>query len=413
MLLEEVRTLDDLKIINENRHTGTLVIRGTFQRANQENHNRRIYPRQLLENCIKRLDEKVKGRELVGELDHPAEPLVKLQNASHLITKLEWVGDDLIGEAEILPTPAGQIAKSLIHAGVKVGISSRGTGTLSESAGGAKTVNDDYNLITFDLVADPSTKGAFPSLAESRIIAENFVNKVIRPALSEKAFLVLLERKLNEGSMGLRRLNRKMSGEMKKNNTHEETPETFNKASYKSLSAEKRAEKNRGKIGLRAARNSIYGAFSKADQQQQLGTRKFRKLEKKGENPGRSIELSESKRILYPVILEGLEDRGEKNPPWKNMTRDEYKKEKSDVKRRLPTIRDFDKNPGKGALPSKKYKGSPDNAMRDPSKAIAPLSRKEINRSRGKPGRTGYVVKQNQKWFKNFVGDLAKKKKQN
>ena len=198
MLLKEVRVLTDLQVISESRETGVMCIRGTFQRAEEANHNQRIYPKAVLENCVKSLTEKLSGRELVGELDHPADGVVKLQNASHLITKLEWQGNDLIGEAEILPTPAGQIAKSLINAGVKIGISSRGMGTLSESARGAKIVNDDYKMITFDLVADPSTKGAYPSLAESRQHAIDFVENVIKPAISEKAFVARLKKKLNE-----------------------------------------------------------------------------------------------------------------------------------------------------------------------------------------------------------------------
>jgi len=198
MLLKEVRVLTDLQVISESRDTGVMCIRGTFQRAEEENHNKRVYPKAVLEGCVKSLQEKLSGRELVGELDHPADGVVKLQNASHLITKLEWKGNDLIGEAEILPTPAGQIAKSLINAGVKIGISSRGMGTLSESSEGSKIVNDDYKMITFDLVADPSTKGAYPSLAESKQHALDFVENVIKPAISEQAFVARLKKKLNE-----------------------------------------------------------------------------------------------------------------------------------------------------------------------------------------------------------------------
>jgi hypothetical protein len=198
MLLKEVRVLTDLQVISESRDTGVMCIRGTFQRAEEENHNKRVYPKAVLEGCVKSLHEKLSGRELVGELDHPADGVVKLQNASHLITKLEWKGNDLIGEAEILPTPAGQIAKSLINAGVKIGISSRGMGTLSESSEGSKIVNDDYKMITFDLVADPSTKGAYPSLAESKQHALDFVQNVIKPAISEQAFVARLKKKLNE-----------------------------------------------------------------------------------------------------------------------------------------------------------------------------------------------------------------------
>ena len=198
MLLKEVRVLTDLQVISESRDTGIMCIRGTFQRAEEENHNKRVYPKAVLESCVKSLQEKLNGRELVGELDHPADGVVKLQNASHLITKLEWKGNDLIGEAEILPTPAGQIAKSLINAGVKIGISSRGMGTLSEASEGSKIVNPDYKMITFDLVADPSTKGAYPSLAESRQHALDFVENVIKPAISEKAFVARLKKKLDE-----------------------------------------------------------------------------------------------------------------------------------------------------------------------------------------------------------------------
>jgi len=200
MLLKEVRVLTDLQVISESRDTGVMCIRGTFQRAEEANHNKRVYPKAVLEGCVKSLQEKLSGRELVGELDHPADGVVKLQNASHLITKLEWKGNDLIGEAEILPTPAGQIAKSLINAGVKIGISSRGMGTLSESSEGAKIVNADYKMITFDLVADPSTKGAYPSLAESRQHALDFVQNVIKPAISEQAFVARLKKKLDESA---------------------------------------------------------------------------------------------------------------------------------------------------------------------------------------------------------------------
>jgi hypothetical protein len=197
MLLKEVRVLTDLQVISESRDTGVMCIRGTFQRAEEENHNKRVYPKAVLESCVKSLQEKLNGRELVGELDHPADGVVKLQNASHLITKLEWKGNDLIGEAEILPTPAGQIAKSLINAGVKIGISSRGMGTLSEASEGSKIVNPDYKMITFDLVADPSTKGAYPSLAESKQHALDFVENVIKPAISERAFVARLKKQLN------------------------------------------------------------------------------------------------------------------------------------------------------------------------------------------------------------------------
>ena len=277
MLLKEVRVLTDLQVISESRETGVMCIRGTFQRAEEANHNQRIYPKAVLENCVKSLGEKLKGRELVGELDHPADGVVKLQNASHLITKLEWQGNDLIGEAEILPTPAGQIAKSLINAGVKIGISSRGMGTLSESVKGPKIVNDDYKMITFDLVADPSTKGAYPSLAESRQHAIDFVENVIKPAISEKAFVARLKKALNENkvteeqeTLGNETLTPRKRRALKRHHeeTHNVDDETLNamankheKKKVEEMCGPRHKKKNKlkeGKILLRRMVNELY-----------------------------------------------------------------------------------------------------------------------------------------------------------
>lgn len=176
-----------------------MKIRGVFQRADEANANNRIYPKAILENSIKSLTEKLESRSLLGELDHPTYTEVKLQNASHLITSLTLEGNDMIGEAEILPTQAGRVAQDLIRSGVKVGISSRGTGTLSESGNGVKTVNEDFNMVTFDLVADPSTRGAFPALSESVITeGKEAVKKAFQKVYGEKIFVNLLSNKINE-----------------------------------------------------------------------------------------------------------------------------------------------------------------------------------------------------------------------
>lgn len=195
MLLQECFILK-AQIISESSKHGTLKIRGVFQRCDEKNNNGRIYPKLILEREIERLKESFKERRLLGELDHPSYDNVKLSNASHLITNLYFKGSEVIGEAELLSTPAGLVAQSLIKDGVKVGISSRGMGTLSEGKDG-KVVNEDYKMITFDLVADPSTKGAFPGLTESSEIKNKVVetyNQVIR----EKTFISLLEHKLKK-----------------------------------------------------------------------------------------------------------------------------------------------------------------------------------------------------------------------
>ena len=202
MLLEDVFIIENLQVLNEGK-TGPMRVRGVFQRADEENNNKRIYPKALLEREIKKLDEAMRGRRLMGELDHPQHDSVKLSNVSHLITKLEAKGNEIIGEAEILDTPMGKVAKALIEGGVQVGISSRGMGTLSEGQDGKRYVNEDFRLITWDLVADPSTRGAFPSLAESRqsVLVEEIMNDVLPRVTKEKVFATLLTESLNEAKM--------------------------------------------------------------------------------------------------------------------------------------------------------------------------------------------------------------------
>ena len=203
MLLEDVFVIENLQVLNEGK-TGPMRVRGVFQRADEENNNKRIYPKALLEREIKKLDEAMRGRRLMGELDHPQHDSVKLSNVSHLITKLEAKGNEIIGEAEILDTPMGKVAKALIEGGVQVGISSRGMGTLSEGQDGKRYVNEDFRLITWDLVADPSTRGAFPSLAESRqsVLVEEIMNDVLPRVTKEKVFSTLLADRLDEKLRG-------------------------------------------------------------------------------------------------------------------------------------------------------------------------------------------------------------------
>jgi len=155
----------------------------------------------------------VADRRLLGELDHPSSDTVSLSNVSHLITNLQMEGDEVIGEAELLNTPAGMTAQALIKGGVQVGISSRGMGTLSEGDDDTKIVNEDFKLVTFDLVADPSTRGAYPALAES-VQTEmregaQCVKDCMEKIVSERIFVTALKNKLNEGSAGVKRLQRK------------------------------------------------------------------------------------------------------------------------------------------------------------------------------------------------------------
>jgi hypothetical protein len=199
MNLQDVFIIQNLTVLNEGK-TGPLKIRGIFQRADEANNNQRIYPQRVLEGQLRALNEAIKERRLVGELDHPTYDMVKLSNASHLITGLRLEGKEVIGEAEILPTPAGKVVEGLIRGGVKIGISSRGMGTLSEAKNGTKTVNEDFRLVTFDIVADPSTRGAYPTLSESKEHKKEkqIIESTIKTVVGERYFLKLLEMKIDD-----------------------------------------------------------------------------------------------------------------------------------------------------------------------------------------------------------------------
>ena len=195
-LLQDTFIIEQLQVINEGQAVGPMKIRGIFGRCNEKNNNGRIYPTAVLESQLEKVKPLIAERRLCGELDHPQNDTVKLANASHLVTKLEMKGNDLIGEAEILKTPAGLTAKALVEGGVKIGISSRGMGTLSEDHNGDKIVNEDFRLVTFDLVADPSTRGAYPALAEST--ESKFVRESQSKLKKESNFVTMLESKMRD-----------------------------------------------------------------------------------------------------------------------------------------------------------------------------------------------------------------------
>lgn len=201
MLLHDTIILDAIQILSESKSKGTMKIRGVFQRADEANKNKRRYTQGLLENQIEKLRPMFEGRQLLGEMDHPSYENVKLQNASHLITDLKMQGGIMMGEAEILNTPSGKVIQSLIRDGVQVGISSRGVGSLGPvDESGIQEVNDDYQMITFDMVADPSTHGAYPGMvSESTQINSEKIEKAYKNAFGEKVFLTLLKNKLEEG----------------------------------------------------------------------------------------------------------------------------------------------------------------------------------------------------------------------
>ena len=141
---------------------------GVFQRANAKNQNGRVYSKLILEReCQKYKDTAIQENRAYGELDHPNSTVVELKNASHIVTDLWWDGDDVIGKAELLNTPAGNIVKEILAKKYTIGISSRGTGNVKSTNEGTLDVQDDFELICFDFVSDPSTHGAYMSQSPS------------------------------------------------------------------------------------------------------------------------------------------------------------------------------------------------------------------------------------------------------
>lgn len=140
-----------------------LVVKGILQRSGVKNQNGRVYTKPvLLREAQKYTENFVKERRALGELDHPESSVVNLQNVSHNVLEVHWEGDDLIGSIEVLPTPNGNILKELFRANIRLGISSRGMGTVQKDMHeGADIVQDDFELIAFDFVSNPSTRGAF------------------------------------------------------------------------------------------------------------------------------------------------------------------------------------------------------------------------------------------------------------
>jgi len=184
--------------INESmkENNGKLIVKGVLQRAEAKNQNGRIYPREILfREAKKYAKEFIKQRRAMGELDHPESSVVNLQNVSHNVKEMHWEGDNLLGTVEVLGTPSGNILKELFKAGIKLGISSRGMGSVETvNEGEAQEVQDDFELIAFDFVSNPSTHGAFlhpvnESINESKIVGrtcgdyckvESIINDIMR-----------------------------------------------------------------------------------------------------------------------------------------------------------------------------------------------------------------------------------------
>jgi len=169
---KDLLTEDEKHFIKE----GGMILSGIMQKSDTQNGNGRVYPHPILEREMKNYQKLVKEKRALGELDHPDDSVINLKNASHMVTDVWWDGNNVMGKAQVLDTPSGKILRSLVDSGVTLGISSRGMGSVNES-NGQTVVEDDFQLICFDFVSEPSTPGAF-MMKE----AKDYNNKVFTKA---------------------------------------------------------------------------------------------------------------------------------------------------------------------------------------------------------------------------------------
>ena len=170
-----------------------LIFPAKLQEANAVNGNNRVYTEEVLRKEIKNYQKLVQDRRALGECDHPDDSVINLKNASHMVNRIWWDGNDVIGTIKVLNTPAGNILRGLYTSGVKFGFSSRALGSLQEGKGGVQYVQEDLQLICFDAVSEPSAPGAYIMEGKQHQLQEIFTKgDRINRALNE----ILLGRKL-------------------------------------------------------------------------------------------------------------------------------------------------------------------------------------------------------------------------
>lgn len=174
----------DVKFLTEKKEDGTksVYIEGIFMQAEKPNRNGRMYGKGIMEREVQKYQELINEKRSLGELGHPPNPSINLNQVSHMITGLKFEGNDIYGKAKILDTPMGKIAKNFIEEGVRLGVSSRGLGSVKLNKEGVNEVQDDFHLATVDIVADPSAPDAFVQgiMESADWILENGVWKAIQ-----------------------------------------------------------------------------------------------------------------------------------------------------------------------------------------------------------------------------------------
>lgn len=194
----------DLQYLTEANEKGgkSTYIEGIFMQAEKPNRNGRVYPKGIMEAEVGRYQKLIEEKRSLGELGHPANPSVNLDKVSHLITNLRFEGNDIYGKAKILDTPMGKIAKNFIEEGVKLGVSSRGLGSLKMNKQGVNEVQHDFHLATVDIVADPSAPDAFvQGIMENRewiyVEGRGWIAEEIKGQIQKMSISSLNEQKLD------------------------------------------------------------------------------------------------------------------------------------------------------------------------------------------------------------------------
>lgn len=164
------------ELIKESREKngGKIILKGILQKSETLNQNGRVYPRSILEREVRNYQKFIRENRALGECDHPDSSVVELKKVSHTVREAHMEEDTCYGTIELLDTPCGKILQSLVESGITLGISSRGVGSTKRD-GDAQIVQDDFQLICWDIVAEPSTSGAF--LSEGKKISDAEVNK--------------------------------------------------------------------------------------------------------------------------------------------------------------------------------------------------------------------------------------------
>jgi len=198
--------INEVKYLVEKKEDGAknIFIEGIFMQTEKENKNGRMYRKGIMENALNNFQSLISEKRALGELGHPPNPQINLNNVSHLITSLKFEGNDVIGRAKILDTPMGKIAKNFIEEGVRLGVSSRGLGSLKE-VNGINEVQDDFHLATVDILSDPSAPEAFVQgiMEGAEWVLANGVWKPVQVEQAQQLIKKTPQRDLNEVKLQL------------------------------------------------------------------------------------------------------------------------------------------------------------------------------------------------------------------